>query len=383
MKTAMIFFLILITFLVGCGSEEASQTDSKTDSKEQDEVLKVFTTLYPIEDFVNKIGGSHVEVVSILPAGTDPHTYEPTSKTLVDIAEADVFFYNGAGLEAYAEKIIGAIEDEDTVVAEAAHGVNLLNHVHDEAEHSEEEAHGHDEAEHSEEEAHGHDEAEHSEEEAHGHDDTEHSEEEAHGHDEAEHGEEAAHGHDDTEDSEEETHDHGDMDPHVWLDPIRAITLAENITETLISVKPELAEEFTTNFNQLKLDLEELDKEFHNKVESKKQSKILVAHAAYGYWEKAYGIEQIAITGISPSNEPSHKELERVITKVKENNINYIFFEQNVTPKVAEVIQNEVKVEPLKIHNLSVLTEEDIENNEDYFSLMYKNIDVLVKALAK
>ncbi|WP_226038221.1 metal ABC transporter solute-binding protein, Zn/Mn family [Aquibacillus saliphilus] len=335
-KLLVLSFILLILMLIGCSSESA-QSDTKAD----DDVLKIYTTLYPIEDFVNKIGGSHVEVTSILPAGGDPHTYEPTSKTLVEIASADLFLYNGAGLEAYADKIIGAIADEDTVIVEAAQGVSLLDHVHEDEKND-----SHEEADHTDE------------------DDHEHAEEENH------------------EEDEEDNHNHGDVDPHVWLDPIRAITLAENITEALVAANPDLQTEFQENFEQLKLKLLELDEEFHNKVEAKEQNKILVSHSAYGYWEKAYGIEQIAITGLSPSNEPSHKQLEKVIEKVKGNNIKYILFEQNVAPKVAEVIQNEVSVEPLEIHNLSVLTEEDIENKEDYFSLMNRNIEVLVKALS-
>ena len=106
-----------------------------------------------------------------------------------------------------------------------------------------------------------------------------------------------------------------------------------------------------------------------------------VTHAAYGYWEQSYGIEQIAITGVSSSQEPSQKQLERILDRVENNNIEYLLFEQNVEPKVAEVIQAETNVESLQLHNLSVLTDEDIENDETYFSLMERNLNVLTEAL--
>ena len=108
---------------------------------------------------------------------------------------------------------------------------------------------------------------------------------------------------------------------------------------------------------------------------------MIVSHAAYGYWEEVYGIHQIPVTGLSPSDEPSQKELEKIIKMANEKQIKYILFEQNVTPKVAEIIQKEINAEPLYLHNLESLTKEDRKNGEDYFSLMRKNLETLDKAL--
>ena len=61
----------------------------------------------------------------------------------------------------------------------------------------------------------------------------------------------------------------------------------------------------------------------------------------------------------------------------KEKNIKYIAFEQNVSSKLAEIIQTEVGAEAVQMHNLGVLTQEDIENNQNYFTLMEKNLETL------
>ncbi|MDY0393196.1 zinc ABC transporter substrate-binding protein [Virgibacillus halophilus] len=66
---------------------------------------------------------------------------------------------------------------------------------------------------------------------------------------------------------------------------------------------------------------------------------------------------------------------------LKKEHIKYVIFEQNVTPKVAEIIRKEIKAEPLHIHNLAVLTDQEIADGEDYFSLMHKNLQTLDKAL--
>ncbi|PRX75929.1 zinc transport system substrate-binding protein [Bacillus sp. V-88] len=277
-----------------------------------------------------------VKAESLIPPGSDAHTFEPTSKDMMSIAESDLFIYIGLGMESYAEKITKSLENEDTIMVEATKGVDAIASPHD---HSEE---GH------------HDEGEAAHEDEH--------------HEEGD----AAH---------EDEHHHGDYDPHVWLDPNRAIALAGNIRDALIDLHPEDKDAFNQNFNELKKDLKEIDAEFTSLAQESDHPEILVSHAAYGYWEDAYGIEQLAVAGLSPTDEPSQKELKEIIETAKEHSIHYVIFEQNVTPRIAEIIQKEINAKPLKVHNLSVLTESDIENNENYLTLMKKNIKTLEQAM--
>ena len=181
----------------------------------------------------------------------------------------------------------------------------------------------------------------------------------------------------------EEHHVHGDIDPHVWIDPVYSIQMAETIKDELIKHMPEKEDQFIKNYNTLKLKLSQIDDKFIAIGNEAKDKKILVSHAAFGYWEKRYGIEQISIAGLSTSSEPSQKDLARVVDTAKEYNLNYIFFEQNVSSRLTETVQKEIGAEALILHNLSTLTDENIKNNEDYFTLMQHNIDVLKKALIK
>ncbi|SDK16860.1 metal ABC transporter solute-binding protein, Zn/Mn family [Sediminibacillus albus] len=323
----------IVAFLAGCGAETV-ENEGNADSEEK---LAIYTTLYPLQDFTEKIGGDLVQVESLLAPGTDAHTFEPTSNTMVDIAQADAFIYLEAGLESYADKIAGAVKTEDVSMLEAGNGSAFITSAHDH--------HHEEEADHSD-----HD---------HGDD--------AHAHEEDEAG--------------EEEHDHGDFDPHIWLDPNRSIGLAENIKDELVSLMPEQEKVFNENFEKLKAQLESLDEEFHQIEQEYQDKQILVSHAAFGYWENAYGIEQIAVSGVSTASEPSQKQLEYIIDEAREHDLHYILFEQNVTPRVAEVVQKEVGAETLRIHNLAVLTEEDIQNEEDYFSLMEQNLETLKIAL--
>ncbi|TGB01379.1 metal ABC transporter solute-binding protein, Zn/Mn family [Halobacillus salinus] len=339
--------LILSIFIITACSSETSSESSEKNAK--DEKVKIFTTVYPLQYFAEQIAGDEAEVTSILPPGSDPHTFEPTTKEMIEIAEADLFIYNGAGLEAYAEKIADSVESEDVRIVEASQGIDLKEHVH-EGEASREEEHAHEE-EGSHEDEHAHEEDAHDEGSTH--------EEEGH-----------------------EGHNHGDQDPHVWLDPTLAAELAQNVKDQLVEVDPENESLYQQNFEDLEKRLQELDQTFHQEIEDLPKNEIIVSHAAYGYWEQAYGLEQIAVSGLSPTSEPSQQELEQIIEVANEHGLNHVLFEQNVTPKIAEVVRKEMDAEALRIHNLSVLTEEDVQNEEDYFSLMEGNIEVLKTALS-
>ncbi len=324
MRLNIILSIILtITLtLFGCNKQEqlAPSTTEKTNNK-----LIIYTTVYPLQDFAQKIGGEHVQVESVYPPGVDVHTYEPTAKTMQQIADADAFIYIGQGMEGFVERIVKTLENERVKFVEATAGMDLLrsNHTHED-EHAHENEHAH-------------------------------------------------------EDEQKDEHDHGDVDPHVWLDPIYSIQMAETIKQTLIELKPEAKQDFEQNFASLKQQLEQLDSQFQQLIKDAKTKEILVAHAAYGYWEKRYGLKQISVTGLSPTNEPSQKQLASIIQTAKEHDIRYIFFEQNVTSKIAEVVKNEIGADVLILHNLEARTNDDIANSKDYFAIMNDNISALKK----
>ncbi|PGT88606.1 MULTISPECIES: metal ABC transporter solute-binding protein, Zn/Mn family [Bacillaceae] len=374
--TSMLTVGLLLT---GCGNQENQLTNATESNDDNSNKIEVYTTIFPLEDFTKKIGGDEITVTSVYPPNVDAHIYEPTVKTMKNIADSDLFVYTGAGVEGFVEQAEEALQKEDVLILKAAEGIELLKtteHSHeDNATHEEEHSHEN-EAAHEEEHSHEED-AAHDEKHAH-EEDAAHDEKHAHEEDAA-HDEEHAHEEDATHD--EEHHHHGDQDPHVWLDPMRSIKLAENIKNALIEIKPESKETFEENFTKLKADLTALDQTFHETLENSKTKYILVSHAAYGYWQDRYGLEQIAIAGLSPSQEPSQQQLTEIITESEEHGLKYVLFEQNVQSNVAKVIQDEIGAKSLTLHNLESVTEENIINKEDYFSIMEKNVEILETVL--
>jgi zinc transport system substrate-binding protein len=298
----MVFLLVMI--------QSACTSTSSNDNNK----IKIYTTIYAIEEFTNLIGGENVEVINLIPSGADAHTYEPTAKQMVDIANAEAFIYVGIGMEGFIEKMKVALEGESVRFVKASEGITL---------HQEEDT------------AESHD-----------------------GHDE---------------------HYQHEEDPHIWLDPILAIQLAENIKNALIEIDSDQRELYEDNFSIVKSELTLLNQEFETVVENAKNKAFIVSHGAYGYWEERYGLTQKAITGLSPSHEPSQKQLQEIVDYAKGHQLQYVLFEQNVTPRVAMILQKEIGAEALTLHNLAVRSSES--SKEDYFSIMRQNIKTMEKAL--
>ena len=320
-KLILSLFLVVSLFLTACGNTEKS-------TNEASETIKVYSTVYPLQFITEQIGGEHVNVQSVYPPGANEHTYEPSQKDIIEMANSDLFLYIGYNLEGFVANSKSIFEDEGVKVV--AIGETALEGHELENTHS-------------------------------------NTTEEHHNHSE--------------EDSHDHNHDHGDVDPHLWLNPHLMIDMASKVKEELIAQMPEHETVFEENFNALKSKLEQLDQNFASTIENSNKKEIIVSHAAYGYWEERYGLEQIAVTGLMNSSEPSQKELENIMKTAEKHDIHYVLFEQNISSKLSETIQKEIGAKSLTLHNLSVLTEKDIENNEDYFSLMETNLQTLKTAL--
>ncbi|CAH0171531.1 High-affinity zinc uptake system binding-protein ZnuA [Peribacillus frigoritolerans] len=300
-------FLVTAVFLSACGNSKGES--SKEETKD---ALDIYTTVYPLQYFTEAIGGEYVNVETVYPPGTDEHSFEPSQKDIVKMAESDLFFYIGYNLEGFVTKAEPILSKEGVSTIAVGETVHL-----DEAEHE----------------------------------------------------------------HEEDGHDHGGVNPHLWLDPVYSIDMAKTIKDELTKKMPEQEEYFNSHFNELSEKLEALDEKFATTIESGRTNKIIVSHSAYGYWEERYGLEQIGVTGLTSSNEPSQKELGKIVTMAEKEDLNYVIFEQNISSKLTEIIQKEMGAKSLELHNLSVLTEKDIEAGEDYFSLMEKNVKTLQTAL--
>lgn len=311
MKKIYLFCLVgTLIFLTAC-------SDNTTTTSKNPNALTVYTTVYPLTYFTERIGGNKVNVKSVYPAGSDEHTFDPTQQDMMALADADLFFYIGLGLEGFVKSAQKTLANENVTMIATANAVSdeelKGNHEHEEESHEE--------------------------------------------------------------------HDHGEIDPHLWISPQLSKELAVSIKESLIEKDPKHEETYAQNFEKLVSELDELDHAYKEMAENSVNKTFFVSHAAFGYLASTYGLEQVAVAGLNSQDEPSQKELTDIIEDAKEKNITTILFEQNVSSNLAKVIQNEIGAQALTMHNLGVLTQQDIDQKETYFTLMEQNLKTLQKAL--
>jgi zinc transport system substrate-binding protein len=173
----------------------------------------------------------------------------------------------------------------------------------------------------------------------------------------------------------------GEFDPHVWLDPLMAKQQALQIRDIFMEKDPENKADYEQNCARLILQLDQLDQAYQGMVRKAKKKEFITSHAAFAYLAHRYGLKQIAISGLSPADEPSAKELEKIIQTVERHQTKYILFETLVSGRVAEVVKKEVKAEALILNPLEGLTKEEVAQGADYFSVMRKNKENLAQAL--
>lgn len=322
-----IFMLASLIIVAGCASSSVKLEEGK---------VNVITSFYPLYYFADKIGGEQVQVINLVPTGVDPHDWAPKPQELANLMNADVFIYNGLGLEGWAESFVDSLkQDHPLVTVMASEGVKVITNGS----------------------------SAHSHEHEHGHEDEYEQE------------------HVDEHRQDDHAHNHGGMDPHVWLSPLQAMSMAENIKNGLIQASPDDAALFEKNFALLMDELEELHEQYTEMTRQARTHDLVVSHEAFGYLARDYRLNQVGVMGLSSYAEPSVQTMRRITDFIQEHDIQYILFEELASPKIAQTLARDNGIDVLMINTLEGLTSEQVEAGEDYMSIMYKNLTTLRKAL--
>ncbi|WP_425539157.1 metal ABC transporter substrate-binding protein [Microaceticoccus formicicus] len=331
MKVFKLLFLVLAMGLLSACSTNT------VDKSPLENKLTVYSSIYPVWDFTSKVGGDKIDNKLLVPMGTEAHDWEPSPTDIAALEKADVLVINGLGMEFWANSVLGSLSNKNLTLIDTSKEANLI------------EGHHHD---------HGHN-----------HD---HEDEHEHEHDH--------------EDQHKHEHDHDDetklsYDPHIWSSPVQAKKQMKIIMEELSKKDPENAEYYKSNFEKYSTEFDKLDSEYRESLESLPNKKIVVSHEAYGYMTHEYGLTQMGIEGLIPESEPTPQRMAEIIDYVKENNVNTIFFEQSSGSKVAETIEKATGAKTKVLSTLESLTKEQIDNGDDYFSVMRQNLEALKEAL--
>lgn len=251
--------------------------------------INTVVSVLPEQTFVKAIGGDKVNVALMVKPGSSPHNYEPKPSQMVDISKADLYFAIDVEFEQVWLPKFKNLNPKMQVVDLAD---NITKIQMKEA--NKEETH-----------------------------DTHHSE-----------------------------HVHEGDDPHVWTSPANVKIIAKNIYAALAKKDPKHAEYYKANLDTFLLAVEETDakiKEILSGIGNER--KFMVFHPSWGYFAKAYNLEQIAVE--VEGKEPRPKELMYLLKEAKKEHVKAMFTQPEFSDAVANIIAKELQIPVIKISPLS------------------------------
>ncbi len=125
-KIVLCSFLIssLMFVFTGCNSKSTETANTTSQSK-----IKVVVSFNAMKEFASAIGKDKIAITTIIPNGTEPHDFEPTTESLKDLSSASIFIYNGLGMESWTDKVLKSIDNKNLVVVNASKGSNPIKNT--------------------------------------------------------------------------------------------------------------------------------------------------------------------------------------------------------------------------------------------------------------
>ncbi len=182
------------------------------------------------------------------------------------------------------------------------------------------------------------------------------------------------------DDDHDHDHDHDhdkEYNPHVWLSVKNAIKQVQNIESKLIEYNPDNKDIYSNNTKEYISQLNELDTKIHTELDKIENKNIVTFHEAFPYFAKEYNLNIVAVVQREAGSEPSAKELQETIEKIKKLDVKAICVEPQYSTKSAETISKETNVGVCTLD--PIVTEES--KNSSYIDIMNKNLETLKEAL--
>ena len=172
-----------------------------------------------------------------------------------------------------------------------------------------------------------------------------------------------------------------EVDPHIWMDPDRAAIMAMNIADGLAEVDPDNAQLYQENGQQEAADLSDFADECREALSDLACRELVTFHEGFAYFADSMDLEILAAVEEESGSEASAKEIVNIVSLIDEYDLPAIFVEENGSDATASAIQRECGVE---IYSLTMMMSgpEEYSSENNYQTVMWKNIEVLQEALS-
>ncbi len=316
-----LFIGIMMFFILVGGFSSCGPRDRATEAPRG---LVVVTTLFPLYDFAKQVGGDKARVILLLPPGVEAHSFEPKPADMIHINSAGLFLYTGRYMEPWVEPMLKSLDNKGLTIVEVSDGIALRKNTGE--------------------------------------------------------GEKAdRHASDD----QEEGHHHGGYDPHIWLDFANAGKMIDNIVAGFTKADPRNRELYIRNGSAYKNRLMKLDEEFRDGL-SGCRTRVLIhgGHFAFGYLAARYNLQYVSAYEGSPNAEPTPGRIIQLEKLIGEKGAKHVFYEELISPRVADILARETGVTLLKLHGAHNISRDDFTRGITFIELMEENLRSLKVGLA-
>ena len=217
--------------------------------------MTVTTTIYPLYSIAKEIGGDKIKLQNLIPFGVEAHVFDPTPADMAKLSKSDLFITSSDAMEPWKDKIVKSLKIEEKVF-DMSEYVKLRTIQEENDEHHEDE-----------------------------------KDKKGHKHE----------------------HEHGGIDPHYWVSLNNYILMTEAITKIFIEKDAENKDFYTQNSNNYLAKVKALKEKYDSTLSTCTNKKILVNHDAFGYFADDYNVEQHSISGMSPDDKPSAKQIAQLL----------------------------------------------------------------------
>ncbi len=279
--------------------------------------LSIAAAFYPIEEIVRNVAGDSVDVFGLTPPGEGAHDLQLTASQVTSLETTDIVFFIGDGFQPGVEKALSSLPAAIKQV-DLLEGLDVLDVV-----------------------------------------------EQLEGTEGETDGEVLASG----------------KDPHVWLDPANMARMTRSVASVLSSTEGLDADTIAAAADAYVAELETLGADFDAGLASCESRVLVTSHRAFEYLAQRANLQQVAIAGVNPDEEPSAKSLEAIAKFAAANNVSTIFFETLLPADLANVIANEIGATTDLLDPIEGFSQEDLDEGASYVVAQRSNLERLRQGL--
>ena len=280
--------------------------------------IKVVASIKPIHSLASYLMDGIAKPDLIVDGYASPHGFAMKPSHAKMLQNADLIFWVGEDLESFLEKPLSSIAKKaEKIELMEIKGLNVLKfrerNIFDD----------HDD--------HGHDD----------HDDHGKKEDDHDDHDHDDHGKKD--GHDDHDDHDgHEGHAHGEFDPHIWLDPMNAKVILNEMVEHLIENDAKNASKYKSNLKKALKEIDKLNKDV--KAELSKSTASIVFHDAYQYFEERYNVNILGAFTVNTDVMPGAEQLAEIREIIEHDKVACVFSEPQFNPDIINAVAKDMNI---------------------------------------